>query len=166
MTYGWALLVVLIAISALAFFGVLNPKNFLPDQCFLFSGASCLEPYAGIKNIFGFDVVVFRFIFVNGFSYTMKGILIDLKVNDVSIPSIISDDYLGQFPPGYTVTCMAPNKDLGSGQSVPCGYSNFASVMGVKVGDKIKGEIVLRWTDPSGNQRKRTGAFVSTVSQI
>ena len=33
MTYGWALLVVLIAIAALAFFGVLNPGKFLPESC-------------------------------------------------------------------------------------------------------------------------------------
>lgn len=32
MTYGWALLVVLIAISALAYFGLLNPDKFLPDK--------------------------------------------------------------------------------------------------------------------------------------
>jgi len=31
MTYGWALLVVLIAIGALAFFGVLNPSRFFAE---------------------------------------------------------------------------------------------------------------------------------------
>lgn len=33
MTYGWAFMVVLIAIGALAYFGVLNPINFVPDSC-------------------------------------------------------------------------------------------------------------------------------------
>ena len=41
MTYGWALLVVLIAIGALAFFGVLNPSKFLPNACFLGPGLAC-----------------------------------------------------------------------------------------------------------------------------
>ena len=41
MTYGWALLVVLIAIGALAFFGVLNPSKFLPNSCSLAPGFSC-----------------------------------------------------------------------------------------------------------------------------
>ncbi len=41
MTYGWALLVVLIAIGALAFFGVLNPGKFLPSQCILGPGLAC-----------------------------------------------------------------------------------------------------------------------------
>ena len=41
MTYGWALLVVLVAIGALAFFGVLNPGQFLPSSCTITPGISC-----------------------------------------------------------------------------------------------------------------------------
>ena len=41
MTYGWAILVVLIAIAALAFFGVLNPGRFLPSSCTITPGISC-----------------------------------------------------------------------------------------------------------------------------
>jgi len=41
MTYGWAILVVLIAIAALAYFGVLNPTQFLPRSCTLASGLGC-----------------------------------------------------------------------------------------------------------------------------
>lgn len=33
MTYGWAFLVILIMIGALAYFGVLNPTKFLPERC-------------------------------------------------------------------------------------------------------------------------------------
>src|SRR3989344_4607890 len=33
MTYGWAILVVLVAIGALAYFGVLSPDNLLPEKC-------------------------------------------------------------------------------------------------------------------------------------
>ena len=41
MTYGWALVVVLVAIGALAFFGVLNPSQFLPETCVLGPGFAC-----------------------------------------------------------------------------------------------------------------------------
>ncbi len=41
MTYGWAILVVLIAIGALAYFGVLNPSRFLPESCTLIPGLGC-----------------------------------------------------------------------------------------------------------------------------
>ncbi|MFH1636826.1 MAG: hypothetical protein ABIB71_00195, partial [Candidatus Woesearchaeota archaeon] len=43
MTYGWAILVVLIAIGALAYFGVLNPSRFLPKSCTISPGFSCEE---------------------------------------------------------------------------------------------------------------------------
>ena len=43
MTYGWALLVVLVAIGALAFFGVLNPGQFLPSSCTITPGIACTD---------------------------------------------------------------------------------------------------------------------------
>ncbi len=43
MTYGWAILVVLVAIGALAYFGVLDPGRFLPRECTLFPGLDCSE---------------------------------------------------------------------------------------------------------------------------
>lgn len=44
MTYGWAILVVLLAIAALAYFGVLNPGNYLPSSCTMQgAGLSCVE---------------------------------------------------------------------------------------------------------------------------
>src|SRR3989344_4435487 len=39
MTYGWAILVVLVAIGALAYFGVLSPEKFLPEKCIVSSGS-------------------------------------------------------------------------------------------------------------------------------
>ena len=41
MTYGWAILVVLAAIAALAYFGVLNPSKSLPSSCTIAPGISC-----------------------------------------------------------------------------------------------------------------------------
>ncbi|MBR9692565.1 hypothetical protein GOV07_01395 [Candidatus Woesearchaeota archaeon] len=32
-TYGWAFLVILVMIGALAYFGVINPNRFLPEKC-------------------------------------------------------------------------------------------------------------------------------------
>lgn len=32
-TYGWAFLVILVMIGALAYFGVINPQKFLPERC-------------------------------------------------------------------------------------------------------------------------------------
>lgn len=43
MTYGWAILVVLVAVGALAYFGVLSPDKFLPAKCTLQSGIACVD---------------------------------------------------------------------------------------------------------------------------
>ena len=69
MTYGWAILVVLVAIGALAYFGVLSPDKFLPSRCTLPSGIACVdfevsdvfgpgngELYVVIKNGLGYDI--------------------------------------------------------------------------------------------------------------
>ncbi len=43
MTYGWAILVVLAAIAALAYFGVLSPSKFLPEKCLFETGFTCIS---------------------------------------------------------------------------------------------------------------------------
>ena len=63
MTYGWAILVVLVAIGALAYFGVLSPDRFLPDKCTLQAGIACVDHRATsaslttrITNSLGYDI--------------------------------------------------------------------------------------------------------------
>jgi hypothetical protein len=43
MTYGWAILVVLVVMGALSYFGVLNPTNLLPEKCALEIGLDCTD---------------------------------------------------------------------------------------------------------------------------
>ena len=43
MTYGWAILIVLAAIAALAYFGVLSPEKFLGEKCLLETGLACIS---------------------------------------------------------------------------------------------------------------------------
>ena len=43
MTYGWAVLVILVAIAALVYFGVLSPDRFVPTKCFLPAGIACID---------------------------------------------------------------------------------------------------------------------------
>ena len=43
MTYGWAILAVLITIASLAYFGALNINQFVPDSCILFPGVNCSD---------------------------------------------------------------------------------------------------------------------------
>lgn len=66
MTYGWAILVVLAAIGALAYFGILSPSKFLPSSCVISGGFSCTEYkvnttggiLVGVQNNLGSDVIL------------------------------------------------------------------------------------------------------------
>ena len=65
MTYGWAILVVLVAIGALAYFGVLSPDKFLPAKCTLSAGLACTDHKATataldivFRNSLGYDITV------------------------------------------------------------------------------------------------------------
>ncbi|MBI2650686.1 hypothetical protein HYX04_05255 [Candidatus Woesearchaeota archaeon] len=65
MTYGWAILVVLVAVGALAYFGVLSPDKFLPAKCTLQAGLACVDHKATateltlrVQNSLGYDITV------------------------------------------------------------------------------------------------------------
>ena len=64
MTYGWAILVVLAAIAALAYFGVLSPEKFLPEKCIIAPGLACVQHKV--------DPTTTTLIISNGFGRTIK----------------------------------------------------------------------------------------------
>jgi len=77
MTYGWAILVVLAAIAALAYFGVMSPTKFLPESCTLpsTSGLACID-----FNVFPTSAHLF---IVNGGGR-------DLMIGNISIGSCVA----------------------------------------------------------------------------
>lgn len=57
MTYGWAIIVVLAAIAALAYFGILSPDRFLPDKCTMAPGFFCAQyKIDGVNNKFQLEL--------------------------------------------------------------------------------------------------------------
>ena len=68
MTYGWAILVVIAAIAALAYFGVLDPSRMLPEKCEFPAGIDCIDKPSidrtartislALKNNIGFTMEV------------------------------------------------------------------------------------------------------------
>lgn len=50
LTYGWAILVVLVVIGALSYFGVLNPSRLLPSKCYFGTFGKC-EDFVVISDV-------------------------------------------------------------------------------------------------------------------
>jgi hypothetical protein len=55
-TYGWAFIVILVMIAALAYFGVLNPSKVLPSKCLVEAGFDCKD-YIITNNSFSVNLV-------------------------------------------------------------------------------------------------------------
>jgi len=97
MTYGWAILIVLVAIAAIAYFGVLKPEQFLPDKCVISTGSGlfCDDFNAGtngimlrIRNVLDKDVVISAID------------IVDPSCSYLSESTILSESYLD-----FTITC-------------------------------------------------------------
>ena len=70
MTYGWAVLVVMVAIGTLAYFGILNPDKLLPSKCFLPKGFACVD-YTARSTDGTIDIMI-----KNGFSSDLTDLII------------------------------------------------------------------------------------------
>ncbi len=96
MTYGWAIFIVLGAIAALTFSGVLNPGRFLPDSCTFPSGFTCVDTAVISSSSDYFDFALKN---DNGFSVNITGILDDSgSDDDCSSPSMQACTGVGCTP--------------------------------------------------------------------
>ncbi len=77
MTYGWAILVVLVVIGALAYFGVLSPSMLMPEKCTFGTGISCVDYSIGMMmGMWSYHEIVLQ-----------NGIGRDMKINRISASS-------------------------------------------------------------------------------
>lgn len=113
MTYGWAILVVLVAIGALAYFGVLSPDNFLPTKCQLPAGIACIDHRATATGV----TVVLQ----NGLGYDLSAVAVSIggcgeatpasttlnngeKKNFVATCNLTATKFNEKFGVAYTIT--------------------------------------------------------------
>ena len=120
MTYGWAILVVLVAIGALAYFGVLNPSKFLPAKCTMQPGIACVDSKVDNSGTAGVGKIIVRF--TNSGGYDINSIVVKATNcgTDNSTPALTngasatytinctaaftSSKYSGQINMSYTIT--------------------------------------------------------------
>lgn len=148
MTYGWAILVVLAAIAALAYFGVLSPDRFLPNKCQLPSGFGCVDFVANsngetitlvLQNGAGFDAIV------EGINITHCNQQTKTTLNE---GSTTGPDILVQTPP------LWKNGDKAFAQ-FDCEAGNMTS------GTKYQGEITIYYNTTNGLQKTAIGDLVT-----
>ena len=128
MTYGWAILVVLVAIGALAYFGVLSPDRFLPAKCVLPPGLACID--FKIDSATDKVTIVLR----NGLGADLKDVSFTTSSGGVANCPISNVDVVnngGQIELTTGVTCTA-----------------FAA------GDKFNNDLVVKYTNKDSDLTK------------
>jgi hypothetical protein len=145
MTYGWAILVVLAAIGALSYFGILNPSKFTPDTCLASSGFACPgKPIVGGGNVAGDGTVIFSI--VNGLGYKVT-----IDTADMTLMSGLStcgpaggNGGLINVCPQGTTGCAATTADIQDGAGVTFNLSgcDFTTL------NVVKGEMRQLYKNP------------------
>ncbi len=134
MTYGWAILVVLVAIGALAYFGVLKPTTFLPEKCVIAAGS----------GLFCDD-------------YSASGTDLTLRVKNI-LPDAVNVTSIAVTATGETCTTWTGGTSINTDETadftVTCG--TLAS------GDKLTGDLAIGYSRAGGLARTTTGQIVTT----
>ncbi|RME53153.1 hypothetical protein D6783_02780, partial [Candidatus Woesearchaeota archaeon] len=141
MTYGWAILVVLAAIGALAYFGILSPGRFLPESCTVSGGFSCLD-----------------------YQVTSSGVTLTLVNNLGEAASAVNVTF--NTSAGSDVVCSDPDNSVGpldNGQSATVTLCNTGAT-GLNPGNRAKGNIEITYVKSSGSlPHKATGTLNAKV---
>ncbi len=140
MTYGWAILVVLIAIGALAYFGVLNPGRFLPSSCTISNQIGCSEFKVGTDSVV---ILVLQ----NGRGVNLNGVQPGLNV---------------QSPTG-TSCAMPAAQTINDGQSATFTFTACSPALSTTPGTKFKADLAITYTDAGSilGPRNATGTLTT-----
>lgn len=98
LTYGWAITVVVVAISALAYFGMLNwDKWFPPNRCELPAGLSCLD-----HRVYVFNGLVnkLEMNFKNNLGYKLRFKRIEVARYGLTGTDALDISYIPELPNG------------------------------------------------------------------
>jgi len=140
MTYGWAILVVIISIGALAYFGAMKPQEFLPEKCVISTGSG---------------------LFCDEFTSSSSANTVTLRVKNILTESAWVDSVSLDSP-----SCSYSTADT---QIAADGTTDFALSCsgGLTSGDKIKGTVTVLYTTGAtsgeGLQKSTTGELITLV---
>jgi len=124
-TYGWAFLVIIIMISALAYFGILDPSKLLPERCNFGTEMACEDYLIDVTNS------QFRLRLKNS-----VGEVID--VSDISVGTGGKKSLVCTPPTKPTSWKSDTMQDL---LWTACGYT----IAGIQAGDKAKLNITITY---------------------
>jgi uncharacterized protein (UPF0333 family) len=143
MTYGWAILVVLAAIGALSYFGILNPSRFTPDTCLASSPFSCPgKPIVSMSNAY----IAFSLVNGQGYAVTISSAAANMVLSAPMTAAGCTVAGTTVCPQGTTSCAGTTSQLLQPGQGativVPCTSATLNST------NVVKGDVTFTYTNP------------------
>ena len=149
MTYGWAILVVLAAIGALSYFGVLSPANFIGSKCVASDPISCQgDPLINSTHV--------AFTIANGVGSKMDIAIGSLTISSISGNSNASAINVYVCPVGIVdIANPCVDNSLGSysindGDTATIVLSSAGGAT-FTTGQSLRAMLTLTYADPSSN---------------
>lgn len=143
MSYGWAILVVIVVIGALAYFGVLNPSRFLPASCTIAPGMGCDD---------------FKICATGTNSGSAKVLIRNGMGTDAGTPTITLGGTSGTvaYETGHTAW------DDGTQITVTWADASGGLTTG-SANNRFKEDIVVTYTPTGGLQHSKTGTITTKI---
>lgn len=123
-TYGWAILIVLVMIGALSYFGVTDPKKYLPDKCLFKSGLDCTD-FIALDNT---GQLQLRFTITNGMGESIEISQLDVFSDGETVLDC-DDDTSGNPSPWATPLVVS----AGTSRAFTCDFISTPVVVGQSV---------------------------------
>ncbi len=157
MTYGWAILVVLIVIGALAYFGVLNPQRLLPERCIFQTGINCRDHLASLTAFGGNPGIQLRI---------LNGLGRDIRITNGSIATGAQGNPVLSCNTTSDFSVTIKNGEEGDVNLTDCTFDGGSTPPG-DVDQKLRWDIGLEWyyTDTSSDYAKIASGELFTTWQ-
>jgi len=166
MTYGWAILIIALALGVLYSLGVLNPGRLKPVMCMLPAPFSCqIQTFSSSTGLLSITLAQ-----GSGNTYTINGIACvdNALIGSNGLPTNII--YWTNAATGLVIIPNAsgvftsPSGTVLNVKNIKCYSSTGVQVSGLPIGTSFGGTLVLNYTLPSGTYGFTSGSINAQVN--
>ena len=152
-TYGWALMVVLVMVGAMAYYGVIRPHSLLPDKCLFGAGIGCSDYAAFSDDYGGANANTIQAQLLNSFGYTVTIMAVEVDcsglTSDCTQCSEAGNEWCGLINDGTTWK-SDKNKSL------------IISAPLINDGDKPKADVIITYRKSGSVYDKKISGQISS----
>jgi uncharacterized Zn-binding protein involved in type VI secretion len=139
-TYGWAFMLILVCIGALAYFGILSPGKLVPDKCVASVGFNCIDSVASISSGDSLAVVLTA---NRGTKISITDLKVDVKGTDVATSGGCGLYDQNDVPLPLPAEIVNTQKFM-----MKC--TNFKETLNAKKGDRLEATITFNYALDGG----------------